>query len=213
MKRRMALWLVAAVVSAVACVTINVYFPEAAIKDLSEQIEQEIARQAAAKAAAPQGNEAPVPPPAPPQGGGNGAPPRPSAGVFDGIFASPAYAQSVPAPEVTSPAIRKIIDSRAARVAKVDAHKATGVLGENNRALLEVRRLDALPDLRARAEAQKLVRDENADREALFREMAAAKGVDLSQVGRIRDTYAATLRQNARPGDWIQEPDGTWKQK
>ena len=88
-----------------------------------------------------------------------------------------------------------------------------GVIGENNQALVEIRALDQLEDLRLRSEVQKLVRAENEDRERLFKEIAAAKNVDLSQLPRIRETYAATLRANAAPGEWIQTADGEWKRK
>ncbi len=198
-----------------ACVTINVYFPEAAVNDLSQQIEREVQKEAAKKLEegkpAPQNPPAPQPDaPQPPRGGGGG----PQAGLFDALFGvTPAYAAgNVPAPEVSSPAIRRVIESRAARVADIDRYKASGALGENNKALLEVRSLESL-DLKARADVQKLVRAENADREELFREIAAAKKVDPGQVDRIRETYAGTLRDNARPGDWIQGPDGTWNRK
>ncbi|HSO22622.1 MAG TPA: DUF1318 domain-containing protein, partial [Chondromyces sp.] len=76
-----------------------------------------------------------------------------------------------------------------------------------------VRNLDAIQGLKERAEAQKLIKDENADREQLFREIAAAKNVELSQLPQIRTTYAEALRENARPGDWIQLPDESWAQK
>ena len=76
---------------------------------------------------------------------------------------------------------------------------------------LEIRDLDAV-DLRSRAEVQRLVKEENADRERLFGEIATAKNVDRSQLPRIRETYAKTLRANARSGDWIQAADGSWKQ-
>jgi uncharacterized protein YdbL (DUF1318 family) len=114
---------------------------------------------------------------------------------------------------VSNPAIRKIIASRAKRVGALNRYKAKGVIGENNRALVEARDLDALTDLKQRAEVQRLIKAENADREQLFREIAAAQNVDLSQLPRIRETYAGTLRAKARPGDWIQTPDGNWKQK
>jgi uncharacterized protein YdbL (DUF1318 family) len=70
-----------------------------------------------------------------------------------------------------------------------------------------------VPGLKERADVQRLIRDENADREQLYREIAAAKNVELSLLPRIRETYASTLRDNARPGDWIQQPDGAWAQK
>ncbi len=203
--------------AAVACVTINVYFPEAAVKDLSEKIEEAVEREAA-------------------EGTGDdpasGDEPGESAALKDGsswyrttvdiavgtalhlLAPAEVYAQGdeVAAPEITNPAIRKIIQSRAARVRELGTHKASGALGENNKALVEVRSLDAL-GLQQRAAVQKLVRAENADRERMFKEIAAATGTDLSQLPQIRATYATTLRQKAKPGDWIQMPDGSWRQK
>jgi uncharacterized protein YdbL (DUF1318 family) len=189
-----------------ACVTINVYFPEAAIKDLSEKIEDEVEKQAAQEAeeAAAEPDAASDDPA--PQGG--------DLGLLDMVLGvSPAMAQDVPDAEVSNPAIRKLIESRAERIADINRLKATGAIGESNRALLEIRKLDAVGDLRERAEVQRLVKAENADREQLFREIAAAKNVEVSQLEKIRETYAATLREKARPGDWIQLPDGTWQQK
>lgn len=198
---------VAGYVGLAACVTINVYFPEAAIKDLSKQIEEQVQKEAAAKAAGNAETPAPEPPPPPKDGGG-------SASLFDALLGvTPAYADQVAAPEVTSPAIRKIIDSRASRLADLDRYKAQGVIGENNQGLVEPRGLETLGDLKARAEVQRLVKAENADREELYKEVAVAKKVELSQLGKIRETYAATLRDNAKPGEWIQMPDGSWKKK
>ncbi len=197
--------LVATAVIAFGCVTINVYFPEEAIKDLSERIEDEVERVAGAGTASFRHQQA-----------------------LDGqrslwayvaepllrLTAGQAYAQgdAVAAPEVTNPAIRKIIDSRAARLAELNRFKASGAIGETNKGDVAVRNLDSL-DLRDRAAVQRLVKSENKDRDALYKEIAAAKSVDLSQAPRIRATYAATLREKAKPGDWIQMPDGTWRQK
>jgi uncharacterized protein len=192
-----------ALLALAACVTINVYFPEAAIKDLSRQIEEEVQKRAAEQQLEQQGEpEKPVDP----------APPGRMSLLDQLLGVSPAYAQ-VAAPAVTSPAIRKIIESRAARVEALNQFKAAGSVGENNQALLEVRNLEAAGDLKARAELQRLVRAENADREEMFKEMAASEGVELSQLPRIRETYAGTLRDQARKGDWIQMPDGSWRQK
>jgi len=200
------------------CVTINLYFPEKEVKDLAEKIEQEVQQKAEAegtpseestppKDQAPGRNE-PVSGSHAPSGG------RGAVGLFDTLLGvTPAYAQQVPEPEVTNPAIRKIIDSRAARLADVNRYKSMGVIGENNKGDLEVRDLGAVSDLRARADVQKLVRAENADRDQLYREIAAAKNIDPSQIDKVRETYAETLRTNARSGDWIQMPDGSWKQK
>ena len=189
-----------------ACVTINVYFPEAAIKDLSEQIEEEIQK---AAEEAESGSEAE----APPQEVQGDL--REEATLLDLVFGvSLAHAQeAVAAPEISNPAIRKIIESRRARLGALNKFKAMGVIGENKDALVVIRQLDAVKELRERAEVQRLVKAENADREQLYKEIAAAEKVDLSQLPRIRQTYAETLRENARPGEWIQLPDGAWRKK
>ena len=189
----------------VACITINVYFPEEAIKDLSQQIEAEVEQQAAGEAAAIE----PTPTPTPAAAGGS------PLAAFLSLGATNAWAaeEEVAAPEITNPAIRTIIASRAARLSALNGWKANGVIGENNQGLVEARSLDAVPGLKERADVQRLIRDENADREQLYREIAAAKNVELSLLPRIRETYASTLRDKARPGDWIQQPDGAWVQK
>jgi uncharacterized protein YdbL (DUF1318 family) len=186
-----------------ACVTVNVYFPAAEVKDLSRKIEEAVQKEAAKSK-----GDAAEPPQAP-------SSPDGSSGVrlFDLVVGVTVAHAQVASPEVTSPAIRKIIESRAARVAALEPHRASGVLGENQQGLLEVRKLDALSDLRARAEVQRLVKAENADREALYQEIAVTKKVDLSQLPKIRETYASTLRELAAPGTWIQMPGGEWKQK
>ncbi len=212
--------LVATAFAAVACVTINVYFPEAAVKDLSEKIEDAVAREAA------QAGEAETETEAGSDGESNGDSTADTTSWLRSSFEiavgttlhlmapSPVYAQTdeVAAPEITNPAIRKIIQSRAGRVRELNRHKASGAIGESNRALVEVRALDALP-LQQRAAVQKLVKAENADRERMFKEIAAATGTDLQQLPQIRSTYATTLRGKARRGDWIQMPDGSWRQK
>ncbi len=206
-----------AVVLAAACVTINVYFPEAQIRDLSKEIEEEVQRRAREAAAAEQEGEQRQAPRQETDDGSDGTVPLAfahPAGLLDGLFGMPALAAgSVPEPVVSNPAIRKIIDSRAKRAPRLAGYRKLGVVGEGKDGFLVVRSLDALGDLRKRAEVQKLVREENADRKALYREIAAATGVEPSQVGKIGATYATTLREIARPGEWIQLPDGRWVQK
>ncbi len=246
--------LIVSALVAAACVTINVYFPEAEVKDLAEQIEDAVAREAAegdgsaAESAAASRDDGDGTPGAEPDDASLRGPQdvslvetqdvsfgktqnvsfgetqnvswlRESLDMAVGatlylLSPTPAYAQNndVAAPEISNPAIRKIIQSRGARVSELDKHKTSGALAESNQALVVVRQLDALP-LQQRAAVQKLVKAENADRERMFEEIAAATGTDLSQLPKIRSTYAATLRQNARPGDWIQQPDGTYRQK
>lgn len=205
------------VVSLFACVTINVYFPEAAVKELAVQIEDAVQQRAA--------EQAPAPPaaPAPPSEEKEVSVDRSFSAVSRTLIAdllaqtlgaSPVYAEQddVAPPAISNPAIRTIIDSRAKRAPEIRKFKNQGVLGESNQALVDIRDLNSL-GLQDRAAVQKLVKAENADRETMFKEIAAATGVDLSQLPQIRETYAVTLRDKAQRGDWIQDPNGQWKQK
>ena len=76
-----------------------------------------------------------------------------------------------------------------------------------------MRALDTVADLSVRAAVKRLADAENGDRRLLFEEIAAVEGVDRSQLSRIQATYAQTLRRHARPGDWVQGPEGEWAPK
>lgn len=226
-----ALFLAVLALTALACITINVYFPEAAVKDLSEKIEEAVVLEAAKHEAGEETgaeNEADSTGETASEGqewaslsaehaiGDAPSLVRRTVGTVLGalvwLTAAPIDAQEVAAPEISNPAIRQIIASRGQRAGQIDDFKSQGVLGENKDALIEVRELGSLA-LQQRAAVQKLVRDENADRERMFREIAAATNVDLAQLPRIRETYAETLRQNAASGHWIQKADGQWVRK
>jgi uncharacterized protein YdbL (DUF1318 family) len=205
-------WIAAALLLA-GCVTINVYFPEAEIRELSERIEAEVRGE-------PVSDEEEKPETEPPSSrldlagaALDGELRLAGIGALAATVAIATPGQDVGEPTVMTPAIRKIIASRRARFPQLEPWLAQGVLGENNRALLDARALQQVGDLRQRAEVQRLVREENADREQLFREIANAEGVDHSQLPRIQQTYAETLRRVARAGTWIQQPDGAWVQK
>ena len=204
-----------------ACVTINVYFPEAAIKDLSQQIEAAVAAEAAkATQNAPAAEESPAT--SDEDGSAEGGQLQVVRHTAERAIGyalhwllpadSVAAQDDVAAPEISNPAIRKIIESRGQRAPALRQLKNQGVVGENNQALVEVRQLDALA-LQERAAAQKLIKEENEDRQRMFKEIAAATGTDLSQLPQIQSTYAETLRQKAKSGDWVQMANGTWQQK
>ena len=210
MKNSLVLTFGLVVLSLLACVTINVYFPEAAVRDLAVQIEDAVQERAQEEVESPT-EEAP-----PAVSSSFGLPSSRQllsflAAVTGGL---PAQAQGseVADPVVSNPAIRKIIESRGRRAPELRKAKDQGVVGEGKDALVVIRNLESL-GLKERADLQKLVKAENTDRETMFKEIAAATGADLSQLPQVQQTYAETIRQKARPGDWIQMPDGSWKQK
>ena len=113
-------------------------------------------------------------------------------------------------PDMTNPAIKKIVDARIARLPQVDKYKASGWLGENNQGLLEVRGIEAVKDPKDREAVQAIANQENVDRNQQFNEIAKDKKVDVSE---IQKQYAQTFRDRAKAGEWIQLADGVWKKK
>jgi uncharacterized protein len=77
------------------------------------------------------------------------------------------------------------------------------VAGENNRGFLEARGNAGGAD-------QQIIEAENADRRAVYAAIAAQTRASADQVGQKRAQQIASI---ARPGHWIQDPSGAWKQK
>lgn len=89
------------------------------------------------------------------------------------------------------------------RVDALNAAKSRGVAGENNRGYLEARGQGAAADA-------KLIAEENGDRRTVYAALAAQTGSTPDAVGRQRAQQLAGL---AHKGHWIQDANGTWRQK
>lgn len=90
----------------------------------------------------------------------------------------------------------------AQRLPQLDGLKAKGVIGENNRGLVEARGSDAA--------AGAVISAENADRETVYAALAKQTGSTADQVGRAR---AKQLAASSAAGVWVQKEDGTWAKK
>jgi uncharacterized protein YdbL (DUF1318 family) len=188
--------LAAALALPVACVTINVYFPEAAAQKAAEQfVDKVIGTQA--KDAAPPADQ-------PPPGK------SPGAMLLDLVIPS-AYAQSADI-NVQTPQIQAIQARMRDRFASVLAKYCTsGTVGFTRDGLVAVRDATSVP-LADRASVNAAVADENRDRQAVYREIALANG-HAEWEKQIRDTFAKQWIQQARPGWYYQDAGGAWKQK
>ncbi len=89
-----------------------------------------------------------------------------------------------------------------ARLPTINALKAKGIVGENNRGLLEYR-----TDQRVQ---QEVVEAENADRLAVYRAIAKKERVSVDLVGARR---ARQIAAKAPPGTWLQDERGRWYRK
>lgn len=181
-----------------SCVTINIYFPAAAVEKAADQIVQETWGDKEAE-------------PAPEKGDKEGllAPVKRFAGVIVGT--STAYAQEADI-NVTTPAIRALKASIANRSGSIKPYMDTGNVGIGANGLLVVRNTDGL-SLKDKATVTRLVDAENKDRTALYREIAEANGFSPDRIADIQRIFAASWIKQARGGWWIQSGGGAWTQK
>jgi len=180
-----------------ACVTVNIYFPAAAVERAAEQIVKETWGGPSEPAKAP---------------------PKPqSYNLFPSLrtvsltFVSDAQAQEADI-NVSNPAIRALKDSIKQRAGVIKPFMDRGNIGIGQDGLLTIRTTDGL-NLKERAEAQQSVEAENRDREALYAEIAKANGIPKENVPRIKAIFAKSWLDQAHSGWWIQDGSGNWRRK
>jgi uncharacterized protein YdbL (DUF1318 family) len=179
-----------------ACVTVNIYFPAAAVQRAADNIVEET------------------------WGGPEKAPAKKTPGdkssIAGRIFASISLTSEALAQEadinVSNPAIRALKDSIRARSDSIKPYMDKGNVGLNRDGLLAARTTDGL-NLKERAEVQQLVEAENHDREALYAEIAKANNFPKERVADIKRIFARSWTDQARPGWWIQDAQGNWRKK
>ncbi|MEI7038202.1 YdbL family protein [Fulvimonas yonginensis] len=189
-----------ALVALVGCVTINVYFPEAAAQKAADRFIGTVIDQGAAPAGA---QTTP-----PPQGEGN---PPPSAMLLD-LLVPAAYAAQTPDIRVQTPATEAIRGRMQARFQNtLKGLLDAGAVGFTRDGLVALRDAAAVP-LSQRAQANAAVADENRDRNALYREIAHANGHPEWEA-QIRETFAKGWIERAHTGWYYQDASGAWKRK
>ena len=93
--------------------------------------------------------------------------------------------------------------------------KRDGAVGENDKGFLEIRplaRLDSDPDYRKLVE--EIVAEENRDRQIVMQRIVDLNpSLQTNGVAEVENFFAKRNRENARPGEWIQAPQGEWVRK
>jgi len=179
-----------------ACVTVNIYFPAAAVERAADQIVKETwgGPGQPAKKEEPQSRISGV---------------EAVAAMFH--FVREAHAQEADI-NVSNPAIRALKDSIKNRSNSIKPFMDRGNIGIRSDGLLTVRTTDGL-NLKERAEVQQLVDAENRDREALYSEIAKANDIAKESVPRIKTIFAKSWREQAQAGWWVQDEQGNWQKK
>jgi len=186
-------------VALVGCVTINVYFPEAAAQKAADRFIGTVIDQGNAPAQetkpAPQTQE----------------PNPPSAMLLD-LLVPAAYAADTPDIRVQTPATEAIRGRMKARFQSIlQGLLDAGAVGFTKDGLVAVHDAAKIP-LSQRAQATAAVADENGDRNALYREIARANGHPEWEP-QSRATFAKGWIERAHAGWYYQDASGAWKRK
>lgn len=199
MKRSLALSALGMLLLAAACVTINVYFPAAAVEKAADRIIDEVMGQEANRENRP----------APSPQSLLKLPQRMLLALLDAAIPA-AQAQQADI-DISSPEIQRLKSSMQGRSAGLRPYLDSGAVGFTADGLVAERDRNLVP-LAERNTVRSLVAAENADRAALYRQIAVANG-HPDWEAQIRQTFAARWIAKAQPGWWCEETGGTWKQK
>ena len=178
-----------------ACVTVNIYFPAAAVERAADEIVKET-----------WGSRTESAPKEQPRSLLPAAWKIVSVTFIDEVFAQEADIN------ISNPAIRALKDSIKNRSGSIKPFMDRGNVGLTKDGLLTVRTTEGL-SLKERAEVQQLVDAENRDRESLYLEIAKANNFPLESVAKIRSIFARSWVEQAQAGWWIQDAQGNWKKK
>lgn len=199
MRKLFQVLLTTALVALVGCVTINVYFPEAAAQKAADKFI---------------GTVIDSQPPA--TENIHGTPPRkedgqPSAMLLD-LLIPAAQAAEAPDVRIQTPATEAIRGRMQARFkATLNALLDSGAVGFTHDGLVALHDAAKIP-LSQRAQANAAVADENRDRNALYREVARANNHPEWE-SQIRATFARGWIERAHAGWYYQDAAGAWKRK
>jgi len=177
---------------AISCVTINIYFPAEEIRGAADKIVNEVWSERQATPEAPPAEQK-----------------SPGSSWLQWLQPSLVYAaQDV---NVSTPEIRTIKQSIKARSTRLFSYLDGGQVGIGNDGLLKLRSGDGL-DLKSRAEATRLVKDENTDRMRLYQEIARANGFP-EKTAEVQAIFADSWRDQASKGWYLETDNGTWRVK
>jgi uncharacterized protein YdbL (DUF1318 family) len=127
------------------------------------------------------------------------------------LLAANGYALAQANLEANTPAIAQLKGTMQGRHAQLEPHLLSGAVGLARDGMIQVRDANAVP-LAQRQAVNGLVAAENADRSALYREIARANGKPEWE-SEIRATFAQRWIDKAPGGWWVQDARGAWQRK
>lgn len=179
---------------AASCVTVNVYFPAAAVQKAADEIVADVTGQGEPASTPKMGPSSRL----------NDYLPR--------LTLGPGEAVAQVNINVSTPAIRAQRDSMKNIWPQLKPYFQKGMVGNNNNGFVDIRDTAGL-NLQERNRMSNLVDQMNQARGALYREIAVANKLGPESVPQIQKIFANSWREKSQPGWWIQNDQGTWVRK
>lgn len=189
---------VLSLLSFVACVTVNIYFPAAKVERAAEDIVEDV-----------YGTD-------PQQQENNGD--QSALETFLAMLApQAAHAQSVSKSDIESlkksnSAIRGLKKTIAADHKKLVPYYKAGNIGITKDGYLKIINKDGL-NIKQTAALRRLVSQDNDTRGQLYTEVAASMNIPGSELGKVKNIFAQEWQERAPSGWFIQTPNGKWQRK
>lgn len=184
--------------SFVACVTVNIYFPAAKVEKAAEDIVEDV-----------YGTD---------NGNGQNKDDQSSLETFL-AFLTPANAHAGPVTESDLESLNQSNSAiRGLKASIAKTHQAllpyynSGNVGINNEGFLEIVSKDGL-NIKDTAKLRRLIAQDNDTREQLYTEVAASMNIPGSEIGKVKNIFAEVWQKRAPSGWFIQDASGKWKKK
>lgn len=113
---------------------------------------------------------------------------------------------------LTTPAIRNIIDKMKGINNNVMKFKDNGVFGECSDGTISMHGTGGLSG-KDISTAKKLLKAENSYRNTLYKELAKANKIEESNIGKIKTIFFQKRKAKAKKGHWFKDQSGKWTQK
>lgn len=186
------------VLTSCVSLTVNVYFPTTEIKQAAEEIESRVRSGRGAE-----GLETSVAP-------ASGA----RVYLSLSLGGREAYAQADVDINIKTPVIKQIIESRTKRYKKTLPYMDQAVLGEGMDGYLVLRKTEGL-DLKTLTELKKLVKEENGDREMLYKEILTGNQLQFTKenMEKVGKLFFAAIKKTMKKGHWYQVDKEKWEEQ
>lgn len=178
-----------------ACVTVNIYFPAAAIQKAADEIVDDVRGTKDQKQPEEKKSDK-------------------QSRLLDSLqkFIGPTEAHAQINIDVSTPAIRSLKQAMKDNYPQLKNFYDKGAIGENNIGLLEQRDAGSL-NLKEKADLNRVMGAENNNRTALYNEIMRANKLGADSLPKIQRIFANSWRDKSQPGWWIQNDQGGWQRK